>query len=705
MELPATSRRASKGLAIVAQITVFLVPLLMHPWGQSLCGRIKDVALWLSAAVAGCLLLIVYSSASPTEWASKRLTRPALLWLGVTALSVITAASRGPALWGAIGLIPYIVLGLSIAATARRPRARTRLMLTWVASASLVSLYAICQHYGMSIIAWPTWEPLLRASGTIGAPTYLGSFLAMAVPFAAPICRFRRPPWWLFLGIILILAALAVTYSRGPWAAAVAGLAVTLYALPRAAKNRLPRWYRGGWFAALLLLPVTYLSGHWSLAVVGCAAAVGLAGWVWSCTEDRRFVRAVVAGLAAAAILVVVDTRRPLTMAADRLTDAGSLQNDSLSSRRGLWRDATRMIMHRPWLGWGPDGFRVGASSLAHDNAAFSMTLLYPHQTPHSEWYTAAVNGGLAGLVAWMAFLLAMMSVVADQTRTARRADAASRLQQRRGAVCAAVYGALVAFVVQGFVTPLAPTTAMGLAFCWGMAAGAGPATRRRCRLSRRLGMGLAPAWVAGCLSVAAMIFMADTLAGAAARALKARWYEQALSASSAAARWNPLDLDYTRAWGEAALRTAKEASPELRAAAAQQARVAYAANLRREPRNGIWHAGLAQSLSFLDPVEAVRYGEKGVELSPLSAMAWWSLSRAYRASGDLAQEKETLILATAVGPVSPDSFVRLAEIFRSEGRLNASESLLIYAADIWRHDESLAPWRGRAETLADGSP
>jgi O-antigen ligase len=679
---------------------LFVTPLLMAPWGQSLCGRIKDVALWLMAGVLGWLLAALWREKPEAMRVSPRLVRSALPWLVVVVLSTAFAVATVVSAWAAFNMLPPLLLAVAIAILARRTAARRRILETWVASAAVVSVYAIVQHYGLTIIPWPSDEPFLRASGTIGAPIYLAAFQALTLPFAVGLTRLRRAPRWLGPAIAIITAALVITYSRGPWAAAAAGILVTL-SLGAAAPHDVATRRIGLAIPAMLTFTVVAYVFHWYALPLAAVTGLCMALWAWRLADFRRAVAALTAGLAFGVLFTAIDAVRPDTQAMDRITETGDSGNKSLYLRGLAWQAATQMVWERPLRGWGQDGFRLGATSVARDNLSFSDPLLYPHQNAHNDWYTAAVDSGLPGVVAWTLLLLGIANAGSDRVRAAKRRITASQSASSDIIYPAAAFGALAAFVVQGMVTPKSTTTWMGLALCWGIASALEPVEWRRRRSCPRVVRPVTAVWSAGCLFLAVAVFASDMLAGVAGKAIKNDNLAAALPPLQAAARWNPMDPDYARGWGEIALDVADRSDGRVRQLAATQAVTAYMANLALEPGNGTWHAGTARALAYLDTRAAGEAGFRAVTLAPMSSNAWWSLAAVMRAEGDTVREKQCLAQAITVDAIAPEPYIRLAEIFRTEGRPDLSDRLLTEAADTWKNREDLAPWRGRTQAKA----
>ena len=117
--------------------------------------------------------------------------------------------------------------------------------LTLVFLAAGISCYAIWQFMARSNRVWDLISPYSgRASGTYISPNNFACFLEMTLPLAVAFLLVGRvkPLTRIFLGYaaLAMAAGLAVTFSRGGWAAAAGGLLALLAVLMCHRKHRLP---------------------------------------------------------------------------------------------------------------------------------------------------------------------------------------------------------------------------------------------------------------------------------------------------------------------------------------------------------------------------------------------------------------------------------------------------------------------------------
>ena len=266
----------------------------------------------------------------------------------------------------------------------------------------------------------------------------------------------------------------------------------------------------------------------------------------------------------------------------------------------------------------------------------------------------------------------------------------------RRADTAAAVFGGIAAFVVQGSLTPRAPTTTLCLALCWGLAAALEPAIRRTRTLPARAPRVAGYSWCGVAVVMALSTLGADIVNGYGEHLRTRGRLEAAVPYFRLASQINPTEAGYRRVWGEAALEVAATKQGMDAMGLAEDAAEAYSANLAAEPHNGLWRAGLAQALCYLNKQEAVTQGRRAVREAPISSTTWLALSRAYRASRNAAAERNAVCGAIECEPVDPAAYVRLACILRGEKRPELSDRVLGWAADLYPEHSELAPWRGK---------
>ncbi|MDN4162847.1 O-antigen ligase family protein [Nocardioides abyssi] len=186
-----------------------------------------------------------------------------------------------------------------------------------------------------------------RVGGPIGDPNDMAFFLLAAVPLGVALRAGARRPWIHDVAVVLTLAALLGTLSRG----ALLGLAAAVV-------------------VGLLIRLVTW------------KAVVGL----------------VVVGATTVAVAVSVFP----SLVETSIEQKGNIADRNVSERLDLWESAGRMTLDAPVLGHGP-----GAFSIEHRDYLDRLPDAVDHDldVAHNTYLETSAELGLLGLAAWFALL------------------------------------------------------------------------------------------------------------------------------------------------------------------------------------------------------------------------------------------------------------------------------------------------------------
>ncbi|HET9984420.1 MAG TPA: O-antigen ligase family protein [Longimicrobiales bacterium] len=241
-----------------------------------------------------------------------------------------------------------LMLGLLVAATdelARDRAAAARLVDALVAGAGVCGALAVLEMVRVLPGDFPRWgTPFNRAALGFGQPNGLGFFLAVALPLA--------------------LQRLGASRGLGRLASGAAALATAL--------GLLATFSRASWVAAAL--------GVTALALAG---------------EGRRALR-LLAGAAVAAVIVDVASGGLL-----RDTVRRTIGDWVVEQRAALFLAAVRMFVEHPFTGVGPGGF----ADQVEQYGAQVPRLWDIQATPHNAYIQMAAEGGILGVLTFVAFL------------------------------------------------------------------------------------------------------------------------------------------------------------------------------------------------------------------------------------------------------------------------------------------------------------
>ena len=298
------------------------------------------------------------------------------------------------------GLLYFVATNNLTGADARR------LITIWLASAGLVSAYAVSQYAGFDLVTTSVVDG--RAISTLGNPVFLGSWLVMTLPLAVGRWLQTQGPSRLrptrvgYLALsLLILAAIVVSFSRGAW----------------------------------LALPVSAIGLTLTRRRAGVAAG-GREGLAW-----------LALGVMVFSLFAVVNFVRPIGVGhgvAERVAAGVDLSRGTTKTRLLLWQTTLAGIPERPLLGFGPDALGpVYDLSLSAEYRELEPTARI--DKAHNEFLNVAITTGLVGLFAYLAVILLFFQA-AWSSLAERDIDQADRQLKAEGAaLTAGILGYLTA--------------------------------------------------------------------------------------------------------------------------------------------------------------------------------------------------------------------------------------------------------------------
>lgn len=283
---------------------------------------------------------------------------PALAILAPLALSWLASPYKEWAVLGQYGrlqgLFPYLVIAafglLAMAALDRQPR-----KVAWAIAIAggVAGSYSLVQAAGLDPFVYATIyrhsSGLWTAQSTLGNINFAGAFFALAAPVAIALTRAdrgRRGVAAVLLGLIVV--GLAVSFSQGPWGAAVGGTAVTV-----------GYWFRPRWRHAAI-----------GGGLVAAAVAVVFVGAVFAGGADAR------------------DLEAPVT---------------SAGARYWYWEAAVSIGAEDLLTGGGPNAYAVEA--LRHMDPQWVGRVPEFPDDPHSVPLAFFANAGVPGLLGYLLFV------------------------------------------------------------------------------------------------------------------------------------------------------------------------------------------------------------------------------------------------------------------------------------------------------------
>lgn len=281
-----------------------------------------------------------------------------LLVTGATALSILQALHRGPALRETLKSLQYVALFATVLVAARADPQERLLRLAFAGTLALVCALALAQEIvGAPSGLWFLGHPIPRIAGPLEGPNQLAGFLGIALAVVAAFALARGPSALEIGALALGGAALILTISRAGVLASLVGLATVVAAAP-AARRR----------PAFTALGSGVLAGAAFLAAYGFALTHSVLGF---------------------------DLLARFSTLAE-VSDPGAV-----GKRSQLWHAAFVLWRRHPWLGIGAGNFE------------FELGLAgYPGLRTHANslYLQALVEGGIPLLLATLALVYASIA-------------------------------------------------------------------------------------------------------------------------------------------------------------------------------------------------------------------------------------------------------------------------------------------------------
>jgi O-antigen ligase len=437
--VPLTHPRLAEGalLAALAAVPFLFDSRTVHVFEPEKAALVRTAGLLaLAAALAGA-----WWREGPARPQARPLAWAAVAYVLALLLSAALAVDPGAALLGSEhrqhGLLTTLALVLLGWAASRASREGVVRGLGVIAVASVpVAGYAIAQHQGLDPLPWAQ-DTALRVTGSLGHPAFLAGYLMMALPivlgrlvaFASGLAR--GWPLVRFLGYAAILAVDAAAFvfagSRGPWLGLGVALAVFFLALGLAeGRRRLALGAAGAALAGLAGLALLNLPGG---PLERLREGEGIGRLAHLLDAESGTVRGRV--LIWRASMERLASAEPLAQADGR---------------------PDRWAALRPWVGYGPEAFTPALLPFYPPELAH---IEKEHPIPdraHNDLLDAAVGGGLLGLLAHLALVVAALMIGGRQLGLGPPAR-----------IAAVVLGGGVGGLLLAWVTWGVPLAAVGL--------------------------------------------------------------------------------------------------------------------------------------------------------------------------------------------------------------------------------------------------
>jgi len=279
--------------------------------------------------------------------------------------------------------------------------------LALVASATIVSLYALLQHFGIDRDFW-VQDVVNRVFSTQGQPNWLAGYLTMALPLTWAMAIMKAEGrrlkaegntdtnslnlWPLALSLLLFLALLFTKSRSGLLGFAVADIVfwLTVFVKTRTKdegrRTKVKQFIFIHLVGIILILTTNNPVRNFLFRVIPRDA------------PNNASRGNLVTQIATVASLPHNDERIAALEGGITLTKSEHGGTESGDIRRLVWNGAVQLVKQRPVLGFGPEtfGLTYWQVRLKEHNLTSEWNFLY--NKAHNEWLNLAANTGLFGL-------------------------------------------------------------------------------------------------------------------------------------------------------------------------------------------------------------------------------------------------------------------------------------------------------------------
>ncbi|TAK34996.1 MAG: tetratricopeptide repeat protein [Chloroflexota bacterium] len=374
---------AARQVAVYATLAIFLaVPLIFTGITNDMFDLPKLVVLRLLTIVALLALVAVALAKGKVVLGRTMLDVPILAYLAVLVVTTIQSISPTNSLNGEYSrydglytIVNYVLLYL-LAAHALRRHVFTAVSVMAL-TALVIALEVFAEHLSVAAVLDTAKYFDGRPASFLGNPDFLGAYLTLATPialglFLASARRSARIVWAIVF--VVLVAALALSFTRAAWLGFLAGLPIFLIEWRILAK-------RVFWLLAI---------------VVALALSLALLGVL------PLFPRAETVATQHTAPAAEPSRARSIL---ERAASTRDISSGTAAVRLQIWESALPLVAENPILGTGPNTFRAVIDKHIIPAYAAGEGRDHDPDRAHNNYLQLAVTTGLLGLIAYLVVL------------------------------------------------------------------------------------------------------------------------------------------------------------------------------------------------------------------------------------------------------------------------------------------------------------
>jgi len=252
-----------EGIFFVLVITVILIPIIFYPYCIPVFQPIKELAFQLLSLLALVLFLLKLIASEKIAWSKTGLDIPVLLYLLFGSLSLIWSVN----IYHSITALPFFLAGpimcYIITQSIKEQRFIDRLLFIVIIMGTLMGAYGIFQYFGIDFEFWTGNVGRGQVFGLFGNVNYFAEFLILPLSLSIGLLFTYRKAYnrfLLFFAVIIMGAALFLTFTRGSYLAIALTIPVLLFVFLKSTTEKAEKKYYKKLLLYFLLLIIIGLS-------------------------------------------------------------------------------------------------------------------------------------------------------------------------------------------------------------------------------------------------------------------------------------------------------------------------------------------------------------------------------------------------------------------------------------------------------------
>jgi O-antigen ligase/Tfp pilus assembly protein PilF len=253
-----------EGIFIVLVSMVILIPVIFYPYCIPIFQPIKQLTFQLLSLLALVLFLLKFIASEKITWNKTDLDIPVLVYLIFGSLTLIWSVNIYPSITSLPFFLAGPVLYYIVSQSIKEQRFVDRLLFIIIAAGTLMGAYGILQYFGIDFKFWTgNVGGRRQVFGLFGNVNYFAEFLILPLSIAIGLVLACKPIFNRFLLVIAVIimgAALFLTFTRGSYLAIALTVLVLLFIFLKSTKEKAEKKYYRKILLYFLLLVIVGLS-------------------------------------------------------------------------------------------------------------------------------------------------------------------------------------------------------------------------------------------------------------------------------------------------------------------------------------------------------------------------------------------------------------------------------------------------------------